>query len=89
MAPDGVDGAAIMAKLGNRSGWYFPFLLVNGETPLHDDDGVRQAGALMLAAYFRGRGEAAGEKALAEEKKRKSRVEGVMWALCDLRSLSL
>ena len=87
MAPDGVDGAAIMAKLGNRSGWHFPFLLVSGETPLYDE--VRQAGPLMLAAYFRGRGEAAGEMALEEERKRKSRVEGIMWALCDLRSLSL
>ncbi len=88
MAPDGVDGAAIMAKLGNRSGWYLPFLLVSGETPLYDDDEVRQAGALMLAAYFRDRGEAAGENALAEEKKRTRRVEGDMWALGDLRSLS-
>ena len=61
---------------------------MSGETPLYDDE-VRQAGALMLAAYLHDRGEAAGEKALAEEKKRKSRVEGGIWALCDLRSLSL
>jgi hypothetical protein len=88
VVPDGVDCAAVIAKLDNRSGGDLSFFLVSGATPTYEDE-VRQAGALILVAYFRDRGEVAGEKAAAEEKKRKSRVEGDMRALRSLRFLFL